>query len=119
MSLVIIGVHSPETESQALPKNRFSFDGAWTIAEEYASPHPGGQLNYRFMAKNVYLVMRPQVSRPTVIRIFLDDQLISNKDAGKDVISGTATVSSDSLHELVNLESPGKHVLRLEFTEGR
>jgi hypothetical protein len=36
---------------------------------------------------------------------------------GEDVVNGIVTVDTDRLYKLINLQTPGRHILRLEFEE--
>ena len=68
-----------------------------------------------FDAKDVYLVMRPKtLGLRGQIRVTLDDQLVTT-GAGADVKTGFVTVNEDRLYHLIELDSAGKHQLKLEF----
>ena len=89
------------------PVNTFSLGGQWQIQGEYSTAGARAVLAYNFFAQRVYLVLSPSSSGPGTLRIFLDGSLVS-----------TQTVDSDRLYTLINLPSPGEHLLRLEFTPG-
>jgi cytochrome c biogenesis protein CcdA/thiol-disulfide isomerase/thioredoxin len=86
--------------------NSFAYVGNWLVSHESASPQPGAQIVLRFNAKNVYMVMGP-VDKPAMVKVTLD---------GKTM--GEITVSSHDLFKLVELETPGEHVLKVEFESG-
>jgi len=101
---------------EGLPTNNFAFGGVWTIGGEYASPMPQSTLEFNFEAQNVFLVMRPRTGSGQV-KVFLDNQIVTTQ-AGEDVKNGVVTVDTDRLYKLIKLNSPGKHLLRLEFVDG-
>lgn len=83
------------------------FAGDWKYTKEYAVAPVGGTLTYRYEAKSVYLVMRTPDTKPTTVRVYLDE-----------VEQKPVTVTKDTLYTLVELASPGTHTIRLEFPEG-
>ncbi len=100
---------SPKT----LPDNGVAFEGNWIVMEEYANPQKGAKLFLNFESKEVFLVMRTSAS-PAKVKVYVDDKL---QYFGEDNKNGTATVGSDRLYKLINLPSPGQHILRLEFED--
>ena len=122
------GLASPENPShntrtvfsipRALSSNSFAFEGAWTIEEEMAIGEEGSTIEYKFTAKNVYLVMNP-IGSTAKAKVFLDGKQISSSSSGKDVIDGTITIDSNRLYELVKLQTPGEHTLRIKIVEGK
>ncbi|PIR43095.1 hypothetical protein COV24_04670 [candidate division WWE3 bacterium CG10_big_fil_rev_8_21_14_0_10_32_10] len=105
------------TSPAKLSNNTFSYSGKWLVKGDYAMPYKNSKLTFNFESKNVYLVMRP-VSENTQgkVTVYLDGQLV-DENAGKDVISGTITIDSDELYELINLKTPGQHILEIEFLD--
>lgn len=81
-----------------------SFRGDWNQTPEYIESTEGSEIILDFYSKDVFLVMRSD--KPTNVKVFLD---------GKEQESITVTV--DKLYELVKLEKPGGHTLRLEFKD--
>jgi cytochrome c biogenesis protein CcdA/thiol-disulfide isomerase/thioredoxin len=88
-----------------LSDNTFAIEGMWLISGEYANPKAGGKLEFKYDAKSVYLVMRNS-GKPAKVKVFLDNELVQ-----------TITITADQLYTLVDLESPGRHLLRLEFED--
>lgn len=80
--------------------------GDWIKEDEFASPKSGATLQLNFDAKSVHLVMAP-VEGDATVKVFLDDKLINTIEVTKHV-----------LYDLVELDSPGVHNLRLEFPSG-
>jgi hypothetical protein len=78
-----------------------------------ANPQKGAKLTLNFDAKEVFLVMRTK-STPAKVKVYLDDKMQS---FGEDVVNGVVTIDTDSLYKLINLQSPGRHILRLEFED--
>ena len=58
--------------------------------------------------------MRPTGGTPARVRVYVDGE---QQYFGEDVVDGIVTVDSDSLYKLVNLPTPGRHTLRLEFED--
>ena len=82
--------------------------------KEYANPQKSAQLLLNFESKEVILVMRPTGTAPAKVKVYLDDKV---QYEGADNKSGMVTIDSDRLYKLINLPSPGKHTLRLEFED--
>lgn len=90
------------------PLHTFSFGGMWTVGSEYAMPQASSKLVFRFMAKDVYLVMRPVKQGVSgKVKVYLD---------GKE--EKTVVVTTDQLYQLIHLPQAGEHTLRLEFLDG-
>jgi cytochrome c biogenesis protein CcdA/thiol-disulfide isomerase/thioredoxin len=86
-------------------KNLFAFTGDWKVTEEYANPQKDATLILNFESKEVHLVMRT-AGGPTKVKVFLDGKL-----------QETVIVDSDKLYKLIELPTPGRHLLRLEFED--
>ena len=78
-------------------------------------PSEGSTLVLAFEAKDVFLVMR--ASEKGRIKVYLDDKLVGEGVSGKDIAKSQTTVDVDRLYELVKLDKPGQHVLKLEFLD--
>jgi len=131
----IAGFASPENIKKDAPaiytapanlgNNQVAFEGKWLVAEEYANPQKGAKLLLNFEAKEVFLVMRSakpgtvqnQVKQNAKAKVYLDGKLVDSQKAGADVKNGEVTVDSDRLYKLINLPTPGRHLLRLEFED--
>lgn len=101
------------TSPSALGNNEFAYSGNWNVMEEYANPQKGATLTLNFDSKEVFLVMRTK-GTPTKVKVYLDDKM---QDFGEDNIDGVVTVEKDQLYKLINLSTPGRHILRLEFED--
>lgn len=108
------------TSSLTPPPNTFGFSGLWDVMEEYSNPKKGSFLFLNFDAKEVFLVMRPKnPNQPGKVKLYLDDKLVSRTDsAGESVVNNEVTITKDTLYKLINLNEPGKHILKLEFLDG-
>lgn len=108
------------TLEKSLKKDRFSLGGTWTILDEQSVSGSNAVLEYRFIGKSVFLVMAPPRGDVGKVRVFMDGELVSEENAGTDVnVSETDSfvrIDSERLYELIELDSSGEHVLRLEFT---
>ena len=96
-----------------LSSNQFAFAGNWNVMDEYSNPQKGAKLVLNFESKEVFLVMRTKRT-PAKVRVYLDDKM---QNFGEDNNNGTVTVDTDRLYKLINLPSPGRHLLRLEFDD--
>ncbi|OGH03084.1 MAG: hypothetical protein A2798_01495 [Candidatus Levybacteria bacterium RIFCSPHIGHO2_01_FULL_37_17] len=88
-----------------LPDNSVAYKGEWIVTSEYANPQNGATLFLNFEAKEVYLVIRPKTDKASV-EVYLDDKL-----------QNLITIDTDKLYRIINLETPGRHNLRLEFLD--
>ncbi|MEK9171237.1 MAG: hypothetical protein AAB823_00835, partial [Patescibacteria group bacterium] len=96
-----------------LGNNQVAYEGNWDVTEEYANPQKDAKLFLNFESKEVFLVMRTK-GAPAKVKVYLDDKL---QYFGKDNKNGTVTVDLDRLYKLINLPTPGRHMLRLEFED--
>ena len=109
---------SPYSAPDPVPTHFFAYAGTWTVGEERAMPQEGGSLLLHFDAAEVYLVMRPKTEGINgSMRVFLDGQPVSDADAGEDTNDGTVTVTTDRLYKLIKLQTPGQHILKLDFLD--
>lgn len=96
-----------------LGSNQVAYAGNWNVMEEYANPRRDATLTLNFDAKEVFLVMRTK-GTPAKVKVYLDDKM---QHFGENTVSGIVTVDSDRLYKLINLPSPGRHILKLEFED--
>jgi cytochrome c biogenesis protein CcdA/thiol-disulfide isomerase/thioredoxin len=80
------------------------FTGDWELTSEYAESSAGATITLDFYSKDTFIVMRSD--QPTRVKTYLD---------GKELES--LTINRDKLYELVRLEEPGAHSLKLEFLD--
>jgi cytochrome c biogenesis protein CcdA/thiol-disulfide isomerase/thioredoxin len=99
----------------SVPSNRFAYGGNWTVMEEFAAPSKGAVLDLHYESKEVFLVMRPKNGVGGKVKVYLDGALVGADNAGSDVKDGVVTIDSERLYRLIKLESPGSHLLKLEF----
>lgn len=95
---------TPETYLGSLrgDYSRIQTSGTWTKSEEYAKPAQGSTMTMRFNAAKVFLVMRGSGK----LNVYLDEQFVK-----------TVTVDEDKLYDLIDLPTPGEHMLKLEFLD--
>ncbi len=101
------------TSPSNLETNQFAYEGTWNVSEEYANPQKGAKLFFNFDAKEVFLVMRTKKT-PSTIKVYLDNKM---QNLGVDATNGIVTVNADRLYKLINLPTPGRHILKLEFED--
>jgi len=101
---------TPETylgNSRRVYNKNLIFKGDWNYSAEYAEPQKGASLIYNFDAKNVYLVMKQKIDGTKgKVDVYLDD--IKQK---------TILVEDNTLYQLIELETSGKHKLDLKFQD--
>jgi hypothetical protein len=96
--------------------NSFSYGGAWTIADEYATAGTNATLTYNFTASKVFIILRPNQIKMPQVSVFLDGQPITAAQAGSDVTNGTISVDTDRLYSVVDLKGKTEsHILKLIF----
>ena len=101
----------------ALALNEFAFDGTWEISDDDATSVEDAAINFRFQAKNVFLVLGSNRG-PANVKVLLDGKPVSADDAGADVRNGVAEISNERLYRLVELPKAGQHTLTLRFERG-
>jgi cytochrome c biogenesis protein CcdA/thiol-disulfide isomerase/thioredoxin len=103
-----------------LPLSALRYGGRWSIGAWNATAGDGAQLQLRFRARRLYLVMggpgSPGAPRP--VQVLLDGRPIAARVAGSDVRGASATVSGDRLYRLVNLPSVQTHTLTVRPAPG-
>lgn len=98
----------------SLRNNQLAFVGNWSVRDEYANPQQGAELLLNFDAKEVFLVMR-NTGAPAKVSVSVDSE---QQYLGEDAAEGVVTVDSDRLYKLINLQTPGRHILKLKFQDG-
>jgi thiol-disulfide isomerase/thioredoxin len=91
-----------------LQLNQWTLEGAWTVQEQAAVLHQvGGQITYRFHARDLHLVLAPVASGASVrFRVLLDGQA-PGAAHGLDVdAQGDGTVSAPRLYQLIRQAQP-------------
>jgi cytochrome c biogenesis protein CcdA/thiol-disulfide isomerase/thioredoxin len=114
--------------AQAPSLSELRLAGAWRIAAWSASAVRDSQLQLRFRARRVYLVMglthRPATtasgaaSETRPVQVLLDGHPIAAALAGSDVRSGTVAVGFERLYRLVSLPSVQTHTLTVRAAPG-
>ena len=104
---------STYTSPTNLGANQVAYEGNWIVSDEYANPQKGAKLHLNFESKEVFLVMRTK-GAPAKVKVFVDGKA---QYFGVDNVDGTVTVNKDTLYKLINLPTPGRHLLRLEFED--
>lgn len=83
--------------------SRITTTGTWTKTDEYAKPSAGSSLTFDFNAAKVFLVMRGSGS----VNVSLDGKFVK-----------TVEVAENKLYQLIDLSTPGEHLLKLDFPAG-
>jgi len=88
--------------------NHWALSGDWTIQEQAVTLNEaGGQIGYRFHARDLHLVMGPaQHGTPVRFRVLIDGQA-PGAARGADVDEqGSGTVTEQRLHQLIRQPGP-------------
>lgn len=85
--------------------NRLYLDGTWHVQQEYASAGAGAGITYPFLAQEVYFVAESPDGAE--VAVYVDGELVD-----------TITIQASGLYTLVELDTPGPHVLELQITDG-
>jgi hypothetical protein len=101
----------------SLADDQLAYGGVWTIRQDSATAGAGASLGLNFSARRVFLVVGSP-GGPRTMRVLLDGKPIPDSVAGPDVHGGVATISDQRLYRLVDLPSPGQHVLTLRPKAG-
>ena len=104
-------------QSGSLPVSHLRYRGRWAISGEAATAVSHSELDLRFRARRVFLVLGSP-SRPRPVRILLDGRPLPRPLAGADASGGAVTVSFQRLYRLVNLPRVETHTLSLRFDGG-
>jgi thiol-disulfide isomerase/thioredoxin len=91
-----------------LPLNHWALAGDWTVQRQATVLHQaGGQIAYRFQARDLHLVMAPAApGTPVRFRVLLDGQP-PGAAHGTDVDDqGNGTVTEPRLHQLIRQPGP-------------
>lgn len=96
--------------------NELYLGGTWNIDSEYAESVGGGELVFRFTAKNVYMVLgNGSLSGAEVL---IDGEPISAQNAGADVINSQLEIEAERMYHLYTDNEYGTHTLRLKVKPG-
>ncbi|HEX9447062.1 MAG TPA: thioredoxin family protein, partial [Dongiaceae bacterium] len=104
----------------ALPLNRWSLAGVWTIGSEFATLNDtSGSIAYRFHARDLHLVLGSSVPGQAVRFRVRIDGAPPGADHGSDVdAEGWGSVRAQRLYQLVRQAGPVvEHTFEIEFFE--
>jgi thiol-disulfide isomerase/thioredoxin len=99
----VLGEHHAYTTPAQLRLNHWALAGNWTIEERAATLNEaGGQITYRFHARDLHLVMGPAVRGTSVrFRVLIDGQPPGAAHGADVDDQGTGTVAEQRLHQLI------------------
>lgn len=96
--------------SDNLEKGEWTLNGNWAFTKEYVVSTDSDELELRFHAKSVYLVIEPG-EESSRIQVEVDGSMSADTS---DVENGMLTVDESRLYELVDLKKSGDHTLKLK-----
>jgi thiol-disulfide isomerase/thioredoxin len=104
----VFGQRHPYTAPAELGLNHWALSGDWTMGEQATTlDGAGGQIGYRFHARDLHLVMGPAApGTPLPFRVLLDGQP-PGEDHGTDTDEqGQGTLTDQRLHQLIRQRGP-------------
>jgi thiol-disulfide isomerase/thioredoxin len=104
----------------ALPLNRWSLAGLWTVGGEFATLNEAsGRIAYRFHARDLHLVLAPPSPGQSVRFRVTIDGAAPGADHGSDIdAEGWGTVRDDRLYQLVRQAGPvADRTFEIEFLD--
>lgn len=102
-----------------LPLNSVGLKGEWLVEKEAAVAQSNdSELHLNFVGKEVYLVMEPSTSGPSLVEVLLDGKSLTESQHTSDMTNGTITIDQARKYDLVKLEQNGSHTLQLKFSQG-
>jgi cytochrome c biogenesis protein CcdA/thiol-disulfide isomerase/thioredoxin len=106
------------TAPVTLALNQWALAGAWQVGgEEAVLGQPGGEITFRFHARDLNLVLGPaQDGKPIRFQILIDGHAPA-ADHGVDIdAAGNGTVTGERLYQLVRLDGPvSDHTFSIRF----
>ncbi len=100
-----------------LPEDFWALEGNWEVRDEYIVPSKGAKLRMNFQAEKVFMVARTVSKDSSVseVTLTIDQNAIMNN--AQDVKENTLRIEKDKLYEIVDIKTPSRHTLELEFTD--
>jgi cytochrome c biogenesis protein CcdA/thiol-disulfide isomerase/thioredoxin len=110
----------PYTTPATLELNQWALEGTWSVAKDQAAlASAEGSISFRFLARDVHLVLGPSADgKPVRFRVELDG-MAPGPDHGVDVSAdGVGTVTEERLYQLIRLsQQVGEHTLTITFLD--
>ena len=93
-----------------ISKNILYLGGQWNIQPEYSQGNNGTVIKFKYIAKNVYLVLGGNAK----IVIKRDGELVGQV-GGRDVIDNEIVINQEKLYHLIGDENLGEHIIEIEI----
>jgi hypothetical protein len=102
-----------------LPPNHWSLDGAWTVAREAStSEAPGGRIAFRFVARDVNLVMGPRTTEPIPFWVRLDGEPPGEARGSDAEADGGSVLVEPRMYQLIRQPGPiADRTFEIEFLD--
>jgi cytochrome c biogenesis protein CcdA/thiol-disulfide isomerase/thioredoxin len=118
------GIVADQAKSYTAPAklelNQWALEGSWRIAKDQAAlTGSTGSISFRFLARDVHLVLGPAADgKPVRFRLELDGRA-PGADHGVDVnADGTGTVTEERLYQLIRQsQQVGEHTVTITFID--
>ena len=116
----IPGQTSNYTVPATLALNQWALAGTWKVgAENGVLAQPGGEITFRFHARDLNLVLGPsQDGKPIRFQVMIDGHAPAS-DHGVDIdAAGNGTVMGERLYQLIRLDGPvSDHIFSIRFLD--
>jgi thiol-disulfide isomerase/thioredoxin len=113
------GERRDQADAARLALNRWALAGEWIVGEETAALRaPGGSIAYRFLARDLNLVMAPPDSGAPVRFSVRLDGAPPGDDHGLDVdASGAGTLDEPRMYQLVRQRGTAERTFEITFAD--
>ncbi len=101
------------TYPAALQLNQLYLTGTWNFTAQYAENTGTAGIEYRYNAKNVYMVA--SAANATEVQILLDGRPVPSTEAGSDLAGNVTTIGDERLYSLIQGTGYGEHTLELDI----
>lgn len=96
-----------------IPADTIAVSGVWHMKSQSSLPAWGGSLTRNFNAKHVYLDAM-STKDPVRVQVLVDGNIVATNAAGSDIKRGFVEINERRDYDLVDLETSGPHVFRME-----
>jgi len=103
-----------------LDLNHWGLQGVWTVGPQSAVlDAPGGQIEYRFAARDLHLVLGPgEAAKPVRFRVQLDGADPGQNHGADTDASGYGVITEQRLYQLIRQSGAvGEHVFSIQFLD--
>lgn len=115
---IMAGTRKYEAPDGGPADDGLAYGGTWKISSDAATAVSDSELQLRFGARRVFLVLGSSGGKARDVGVLLDGKPVPRQLAGKDVAAGAVTVTGQRLYRLVDMPATGRHLLTLRVPPG-